>query len=390
MAHTEHLERLIRLQDQRLLLIERQFEADLKVLADEYDDERDEIISKHKEETAELEAIYNMIEEEEKQEEEAALAELHGLKSSCKNSREDKIDDLRSVLDGRLETIQESFENAHLEYLDRTEKRVSDFKHYTNINIDREKDIERSVRSIERLQLQMQEIRNNMQLSGRKFEDQRSLLTAEKASIQQQVVELRDTMRKFQGAQRSRRAGLALSADKAKKTLEGHIQLAERILGLGEMARKKETEREKVQPFLVLSEESDMMENEVAEAGEVNPSNILEQKHPLANFHKKFNRALAEKLIVENERDRLRRENDHLMGMLKEVQDGLVVNDEVLNKNNPLFVVNGRSNAVTASFSLSAAGQQQSSQQLPVMRNDNTQIQMSSSTQQAQPMQQAR
>jgi hypothetical protein len=62
------------------------------------------------------------------------------------------------------------------------------------INRDREKDIERSVRSIERLQLQMQEIRNNMQLSGRKFEDQRSLLTSEKASIQQQVVELRDTV----------------------------------------------------------------------------------------------------------------------------------------------------------------------------------------------------
>jgi hypothetical protein len=64
----------------------------------------------------------------------------------------------------------------------------------SQINRDREKDIERSVRSIERLQLQMQEIRNNMQLSGRKFEDQRSLLTSEKASIQQQVVELRDTV----------------------------------------------------------------------------------------------------------------------------------------------------------------------------------------------------
>jgi dynein regulatory complex subunit 2 len=69
MAHTEHLERLMKLQDQRLLLIERQFEADLKVLADEYDDERDEIIAKHKDEMAELEAIHKMIEEEEKQEE---------------------------------------------------------------------------------------------------------------------------------------------------------------------------------------------------------------------------------------------------------------------------------------------------------------------------------
>jgi len=75
---------------------------------------------------------------------------------------------------------------------------VSDFKHYTRINREREKDIERAVRGIERLQLQMQEIRNNMQLAARKFEDQRELLTSEKSTIQQQVSELRDKMRRFQ------------------------------------------------------------------------------------------------------------------------------------------------------------------------------------------------
>jgi len=46
-AHLEHLEQLIRLQDQRLLLAERQFEADLKVLVDEFDDERDEVNALH-------------------------------------------------------------------------------------------------------------------------------------------------------------------------------------------------------------------------------------------------------------------------------------------------------------------------------------------------------
>jgi hypothetical protein len=94
--------------------------------------------------------------------------------------------------------LKDAFENAHLEYLERTDKRVSDFKHYTRINREREKDIERAVRGIERLQLQMQEIRNNMQLAARKFEDQRELLTSEKSTIQQQVSELRDKMRRFQ------------------------------------------------------------------------------------------------------------------------------------------------------------------------------------------------
>ena len=62
-----------------------------------------------------------------------AVGELQTLKQECREKREDAIDDLRSVLDGRLELIQDSFENAHLEYLERTDKRVSDFKHYTKV-----------------------------------------------------------------------------------------------------------------------------------------------------------------------------------------------------------------------------------------------------------------
>jgi len=354
-AHVGHMERLIKLQDQRLMLIERQFEADLKVLVDEFDDEREEILTMHRDEGAELGTIYGAIENEEREEEEHAIGDLATLKQECREKREDAIDDLRSVLDGRLELIQDAFENAHLEYLERTDKRVSDFKHYTRINREREKDIERAVRGIERLQLQMQEIRNNMQLAGRKFQDQRDLLTSEKGTIQQQVSELRDKMRRFQTEQRSRRAGLASNADKCKKTLEERIGLAERILGLGEMARKKETEREKVQPFFILEEETAQMESEIASGGEVDPSSVLKAAHPLGNFHKKYNKALAESLVVQNERERLRKENDQLMLLLKQVQDGLVVNDEVLASQNPLFVINGRSNIV----------QQQQHQTLP-------------------------
>ena len=68
MSQMDNLERLIRLQDQRLLLSERQFEADLKVLVDEFDDEREEIIAAHEAETAELSVIHHQIENEEHEE----------------------------------------------------------------------------------------------------------------------------------------------------------------------------------------------------------------------------------------------------------------------------------------------------------------------------------
>ena len=95
-------------------------------------------------------------------------------------------------------------------------------------------------------------------------------------------------------------------------------------------------------PFKALNDEEDQMDQAIAEYGEVKRP-TKEQSgataHPLQNFHKKVNNALFEKLIIERERDRLRSENAELMSLLKQVQEGLVVNDEVLAKSNPLLLV---------------------------------------------------
>ena len=128
------------------------------------------------------------------------------------------------------------------------------------VNHEREKASERSVRQIERLQLQMQEIRNSMRLNGHKSEAQRQLLEQEKSTVQVQVTELREKMRTFQADQRSRRTHLAQRSDAAIMTLKEKCDLARRILALGDLTRNKETEREKIQPFYILSEESEAME----------------------------------------------------------------------------------------------------------------------------------
>lgn len=77
-------------------------------MVDEFDDEREEITTMHRDECAELRTIYTAIEGEEQEEEEQAIGELATLKQECREKREDAIDDLRSVLDGRLELIQVS------------------------------------------------------------------------------------------------------------------------------------------------------------------------------------------------------------------------------------------------------------------------------------------
>ena len=198
------------------------------------------------------------------------------------------------------------------------------------------------MRQIERLQLKMQEIRNNMRLNSKKFGMQHKSLEKEISAIHTQVKLLREKMRRFQANQRERRISLSRDSAAALESLREKFHLAERILTLGELLRHKETEREKIEPFETLDEETRTMEDEINQSKDANTTAVHGEMHPLSNFHRKFNKALSEKLLVERERKRLLNENEQLMKLLEKTQNGLVVNDIVLTNSNPLFVVNGR------------------------------------------------
>jgi hypothetical protein len=64
----------------------------------------------------------------------------------------------------------------------------------------------------------------------------------------------------------------------------------------------------------------------------------------LENFHKKFNKVLLDKLAIQQEQRRLEQENHDLRGILKQYLDGIAVSGDVVDKANPLLIVNGRVN----------------------------------------------
>ena len=78
-------------------------------------------------------------------------------------------------------------------------------------------------------------------------------------------------------------------------------------------------------------------------------------------FFGKFNRVLMDKLATEQERDRLLRENRDLQSVLKQYLDGISVNADVMNRENPLLVVNNR-------LSLNRAGPESGGSRAPVSR----------------------
>merc|ERR1711988_1726094 len=124
-------------------------------------------------------------------------------------------------------------------------------------------------------------------------------------------------------------------------------------MGTTELCRKFETEREKVLPFYLsrdlLNEfeegELDFGDEDLKEEIRKELSDIgIDEWTYLDNFFKRFNKAKLDHLAIEQELNRLNKENVQLRSILKQFLDGVSVNEDVLSQPNPLLVVNGKVN----------------------------------------------
>lgn len=376
-AHLQNMDELIDLQDTRLLTLEQEFETELNTLETEFQAEKEMIVKQHALESQELSDIMAAVDAEEQEREAEAKQEHEQMREEIRNKNLEEINMLRIGLDSQIEDLEQHFETAHLNYLQTTDQRTSDFKYYTKKDQELSKEIEVKIRKIERLQSSLHHWRTKFAQNVKECSQRNQLLSEEKNKIGGHFTQLKGRMNKFRQSQARRLSELTQNANASKSSLEGKIALAERILKLAELGRKMETEHEKVMPFYVSSMSADVDESAAqmapgdtaadngfekpasgaggdgATAAASNPlQSSVEDKHgaPVAqwshldNFMKKFNKVLLDKLAVERERERLQRENNDLQAILKQYFDGVSVNDAVMKSANPLFVVNGRVN----------------------------------------------
>lgn len=206
------------------------------------------------------------------------------------------------------------------------------------------------IRKIERLQSSMSHWKTKFHQNLKECANRNALLTEEKNKIQGHFQQLKLRMNKFREREGGRLSNLTKNANTVRipDSLRGvyhlvdedfvlqctghlkeNIGLAERILKLAELARKLETEREKVAPYYgssVAAEEATSAAPEQAEdddkqmedpgapqpyqsaAVDIMGHDIAKWAH-MDNFWKKYNKVLLDKLAIERERERLRAEN---------------------------------------------------------------------------------
>lgn len=197
-----------------------------------------------------------------------------------------------------------------------------------------------------------------MQLQ-RETDERTRVLKEEKATIQKHYQQLKRRIGRFRQAQQQRLLTLTEASKRTKTALHDNLQLAEDLLRLYDHAKALETEQEQVLPFqavLSLSEEEQLQTQELPnELIQIDKTRLPHQStlttstgevvppvERLRKFYQRMNRVTVDKAILEKERDRLAAENAQLQDMIRQYQEGLTINAELLKADNPLLVINGR------------------------------------------------
>ncbi|KAJ8614620.1 hypothetical protein CTAYLR_008994 [Chrysophaeum taylorii] len=371
-SHLQNMDALIDLQDSRLLVSEQEFEQELRTLEADFKAEKEAITRQHAMETQELNDIMAAVEAEEQEREAEAKQEHEQLREEIRNRNLEEINMLRIHLDTQIEQKETDFDAAHLAYLEQTNQCTLEFKFYTKKDQELSKQIEIKIRKIERLQASLHHWRTKLAQNMKECSHRNQQLLEEKNKIQGHFQHLKSRMNRFRQSQARRLTELTQNAHACKAKLGQRIELAERILVLAELARKLETEQEKVIPFegaanSALQQTADRStaewKDQLLEMSSALPGSSKQQQEAAAklqtsswtrqgdlvsewchldNFLRKYNKVLLDKLAIEKERERLERENADLQSILKQYFDGVSVNENVMNSENPLLVVNGK------------------------------------------------
>merc|ERR1719421_2193604 len=213
-SHLQNMDELIDLQDTRLLTLEQEFETELNTLETEF--------------------------QEEQEREAEAKQEHEQMREEIRNKNLEEINMLRIGLDSQIEDLEQHFETAHLNYLQTTDQRTSDFKYYTKKDQELSKEIEVKIRKIERLQANLHHWRTKLTQNTRESAQRNEVLLLEKNKVLYYFQQLKVRMNMFRRVQICRLAELTQDAHTCKQKISKRVVLAERIIVLAEMARRME------------------------------------------------------------------------------------------------------------------------------------------------------
>merc|ERR1712217_413909 len=248
-SHLLNTDRLLEIQQSRLLALEHDFKRDVSTLEEEFRIEREQIQEKHALEKRELTLIVEHVEKEEKIREQGDLTEHLSNLEFIRNKNIEDDHQMKSSLEEKIEETRAKCKERLQLYQNSTESNTTEYRQFLHRDASLSKKVEQKLRQVERMRDAIQHWKQKIQQNKQECEMRNAQLRTEKDHIAKHFQELKGKMNHFRTAEKKRLADLALNARNCIKSLNDQLGLAEKIIKTAELCRKFETEREKVLPF---------------------------------------------------------------------------------------------------------------------------------------------
>lgn len=345
--HFFTVDNLIDHHKRRLNQLYEEYNNELTMIKDEFDTERDLIMSLHKEEINHLQDVLFAMDQNHQEKENEARQEFQSMRDDIKNKNLEDKHALRISLESTVENLWKQFQMALKNYNETTEERKAAFETLKAKDEKSAKEIDSQMKRLHKIQENINSLRQRIQANYRENEARNKVLRDEREFVLRHFQILKCEMNGCRAKERKMLSRLVQLSNSAIADLHNVSEKGEKILRCAEMCRKLETEEEKVLPFYA-STLTEQEKRSIRKAEREKPSeplaNVMHKYVGLENFWKRYNKVLLDKLTLDKERSVLTQENRQLRAILKQYLDGISVNDEILSKLNTLFVVNERTN----------------------------------------------
>ncbi|KAL3762237.1 hypothetical protein ACHAW5_007186 [Stephanodiscus triporus] len=277
-----------------------------------------------------------------------------------KNRNNDVINGMRFIMDSKLEELEEQFVRSHGEFAQNTDGTRIAYGQLNSKNDAIRKEISDKMRHANKLQREIQRFQLIAKQEEAQISERHHELLARKTRAIAKWNSMQERMTMFREEQQTKLLDLIRRANERKEALIHQCELAERVEKIALACQKLESSREKFASLLreaacpmdkLLSSEDDGGES-TAENDKNSDQRALivgcmgrlgDTTH---NFWNKYNMAKLDILILERDVRRLKIREEELRTKLNMYRDGITVNDDVMKDRNPLFVINGKMNAM--------------------------------------------
>ena len=371
--HLTDIDVLVDHQDTRLLALETNFHTQLNAMKAAHKEQRKHMQEAHSERVTQMKHVFSAVAEQEKAKQLDIQSEHEQRREELNSAALERIHYLQSILDSRIEDLEGDFEKAHIAYMQGTDVRMQEYKALMSRGEKLAASMQQKKRRLASMKGQLQQWRSKLLNSKRQETERNAELKNEKEAMRIHLERLKLKLAQSRKIALNQLKQLSSSAIEAKRDLVDNTRLAERLLQLGENARRMEDEAQLIAPFAddgrveldtkfeslveVPKSPSDTSSSQIEEHELLQGSLEVQPHEPtmvdidgaqviplkaLQRFNTKVNRAALETLQLQDTQAGLELENAQLQDTLHQLMQGLTVTADTLKSDNPLLIVNDR------------------------------------------------